>query len=119
MKELNLKKKVKPTPHRYGIKLSQYQKVKVEILLERIRDLSPSSSITTLRYDRNGEDLKGCLTVKSFGIKFQSQKTGQDPVEIMMLLKDDVEDQLLDWKRNRFSHSLFQKISAKALEGCA
>ncbi|MAZ47408.1 MAG: hypothetical protein CME65_02525 [Halobacteriovoraceae bacterium] len=120
MRRLNLKRKGKLKTEFYGIELSKDQKNFVEQTLERIRDLSPSSSKLTLNFDDNGSELSGFLAIKCFEISFFSSKSGSGPIDIMMKLKDDLETQLLDWKRTRFSSSLYNQLTPKtSFEDCA
>ena len=114
MKELNLKKKVKLTTTFYGIPLTLEQTRNTEKILERLQDLSPSSSKIELKFKEHSQKIKGILTVKSYGTSFTSTKTAEDPESTLLLLKNDIEDQLLDWKRKRFSQSLFEKVSPKS-----
>lgn len=120
MKRLNLKRKGKLKTESYGIELSKSQKNFIEQTLERLRDLSPSSSKLTLNFDKKESGLRGFLTIKSFEISFFSTSSGSDPVDIIMKLKEDLETQLLDWKRTRFSKSLYNRLTPKtSIEDCA
>lgn len=127
MKELNLKRKVKFDSDTYGIPLTKKQSFFVRQNLENLKELSPSTSRLTLNFERDGGSYRGFLTIKSFEVSFFSSKRGSDPIATMLLLKDDIEAQLLEWKRTRFSQSLFKTISpgsnekfqGKKLEGLA
>ena len=111
MNKLNLKRKEKQKTNLFGMSLTPEQELFIKRRLEELREKCPSTANLNLKLEQRKSCIIGTLKVNSFSENFFSSKVASEPVQVFILLQEDIEAQLLDWKRNRFSNSLFSKIS--------
>ena len=121
MNELNLKRKENQKTNSFGIILPENQRRFLQRRLEELQEKCPSNSSIKLKFEQRTSCIKGTLRVNGFSETFHSMKVGTDPIQTFFLLKEDIEAQLLDWKRNRFSRSLYNYLSpaVNSSEYCA
>lgn len=85
-----------------------------EYLNSQISELSeraPSDSTIQLFFEKRKGCIKGVLEINAQHRRFSSSKAAPDPLQTFMLLIEDIDDQLLKWKRHRFSESLLWSFS--------
>ncbi len=95
----------------FGIKMDITQETKIQQKLERLREKCPPHSSIQLQFEKRRSSVVGVLTIKTLSREFKSRKIGNIPILVFTLLEDDINNQLLDWKRTRFSASLEYKLS--------
>ena len=111
MSRLNLISKQDKKKEYFGINLPPEQKLFINRHLDNLKELCPSSAKLQLSFETKNGQIKGKLKINSFSENFYSNKIATTPLEAFILLKEDIEAQLLDWKRKRFSTSLFNQFS--------
>lgn len=90
----------------FGTQLDANVNQRIKEKLELLREKCPSQCALTLIFDKREENYVGRLEVKSFSECFSSKKIAYDPYITYLLLEEDIESQLLEWKRKRFSKKL-------------
>ncbi|GAB4013976.1 MAG: hypothetical protein Fur0010_11330 [Bdellovibrio sp.] len=90
---------------KFGISLEREVYLKIKKRLEELEEKSPANSSIHLEFDRRAENIKGRLTIRSLYKTFKSEKIAFDPMIAFMLMIDDIEKQLLQWKKRRFTQS--------------
>jgi hypothetical protein len=111
MNELNLKTNGNQKTNSFGIVLTETQRRFLQRRLEELQEKCPSNSTLKLNFEQRTSCVKGTLRVNGYSANFNSMKVATDPIQTFFLLKEDIEAQLLEWKRNRFSNSLYQYLS--------
>lgn len=121
MKKLNLKRQEKEKSNFFGMSLPSRKEAFLKRRLEDLAERCPSSSNLNLKLEQKESCIKGTLIINSFSEKFYSTKVATDPIQTYFLLQEDIEAQLLEWKRKRFSDSLFKqlKTNTRFTENCA
>lgn len=121
MKKLNLKGQKNQKTNPFGMSLNPNQELFLKRRLEELAEKSPSTAKLKLNLEKRESCIKGNLKISSFSENFFSEKIASDPLQTYLLLEEDIESQLLEWKRNRFSNSLFNQLSTrvKPVENCA
>ncbi|MBD65924.1 MAG: hypothetical protein CME62_12000 [Halobacteriovoraceae bacterium] len=107
---LNLIEKDNDLP--FGISLSHSQQSFITHQLNQLQERSPAHSKIKLFFTKRESCVKGTLVVKSYGKTFASIKAGTEPIQAYMLMQEDIDRQILEWKRTRFSDSVFKQIRA-------
>ncbi|MEH0862391.1 MULTISPECIES: hypothetical protein [unclassified Halobacteriovorax] len=110
-KESNSGFSMQPMVSYFGIELNQNQYQKIKQKLDRLMDRCPVSSSYKLDFKKHQTNYIGQLTIQSYGKKFYAKKVAHTPYLTFKLLEDEIDDQLLKWKRERFSNSLAQNLS--------
>lgn len=90
---------------KYGIILEKEVVEKIKKRLEELEEKAPSNSAIHLEFDRRAENIKGRLTIRSLHKTFKSEKIAFDPMIAFLLMIEDIEKQLLQWKKRRFTQS--------------
>lgn len=116
MKELNLKSQKNQKTNPFGMYLIPNQEHFLRRRLDELKEKCPSASHLELTFEKRKSCIKGTLKINSMSTRFFSTKAATDPIQTYFLLEEDIESQLLEWKRNRFSHSLFRQFTK---EQCA
>lgn len=111
MNKLNLKSKENQKTNQFGILLTQKEEEFIKNRLELLKDICPSTSKLELIFKKKKTGIKGELKVSSYTDNFISNKKASSPTQTFLLLLEDIEEQLLDWKRKRFSQSLFNHFA--------
>ncbi len=121
MKKLNLKSQKNQRTNSFGMSLDPNQELFLKRRLEELTEKCPSTSNLKLNLEKRESCIKGSLKINSFSENFFSEKVASGPLQTYLLLEEDIETQLLEWKRNRFSQSLFNQLSTKVkpVENCA
>ena len=89
--------------------LSKYQKIRKKLNL--LEDRCPSECSLNLSFERKESSYVGVLSIRSFSENFYSRKIGHCPYQSYTLLEEDIDQQLLEWKRRRFSTSVEKTIN--------
>lgn len=111
MKKLNLKNRENQKTNCFGMPLATNQELFLKRRLDELKEKCPSYAKLELKFEKRKSCIKGQLTVNSFSEKFISTKVASESIQTFLLLEEDIESQLLEWKRNRFSKSLFNNLS--------
>lgn len=85
------------------VKVSEAKKTKHYIQLQKLKELSPYGSRINVHFEPSNGFIRGSLTVTSKRHKFDALALYPDLDMSMKQLIKDVNAQILDWKRNRFS----------------
>ncbi len=86
-----------------GIKLSSDQVFKIKQKLKTLEVRSPSYSTIKLNFTNIGSRIQGDLVINSAGKQFEANSLGDDPLEIYEELKLEIDQQIANWKKDRFS----------------
>ncbi|MFT6068009.1 MAG: hypothetical protein ACJAT2_002207 [Bacteriovoracaceae bacterium] len=86
----------------FGVPLPKKVRTSIRRKLEALQDTLPVNSNVELRYFNEGSKFRGSLKVRSLYQNFSSQSFSKDPLELFENLLSDIEEQVLNWKRNRF-----------------
>lgn len=111
MRQLNLKKK-KMKNNSFGISLHPNQELFINRHLKELSEKAPPNSKIDLKLEKRKSCIKGFLTVNSLSASFCSMKVNIEPIHTFLELFDDVEAEILDWKRNQFSDSLYNQLKS-------
>lgn len=121
MKKLNLKGQKNQKANLFGMSLSPNQELFLKRRLDELREKCPSTANLKLNLEKRESCIKGTLKINSFSENFFSEKVASEPVQTYLLLEEDIDTQLLEWKRYRFSNSLFDQLTktVRPKENCA
>jgi hypothetical protein len=99
----------------FGISMqqSEYQQIKNKLSL--LEDRCPSQCSIKLSFERHKSLVVGVLSIRSISESFYSRKAGHSPYQSYALLEKDIDQQLLEWKRRRFSSSVDKTINRVSL----
>jgi len=86
-----------------GIKLSSDQVFKIKRKLQALEVRSPTYSTINLNFTNVGSHIQGDLVFTSVGKRFEAKVLGEDPNEIYEQLELEIDQQIMNWKKNRFS----------------
>lgn len=111
MKKLNLTRKGESNS--FGMPLESYQEAYIKKRLYELQEKCPANSKVDLKLEKRKSCIKGTLRVQNFSDHFFSYKVASEPIQTFLLLEEDIEAQLLEWKRVRFSNSLHRQLSKK------
>jgi hypothetical protein len=89
--------------------LSEYQKIRRKLNL--LEDRCPSQCSIKLSFEKRKSSYVGVLSIRSISENFYSRKIGHSPYQSYILLEEDIDQQLLEWKRRRFSSSVGKTIN--------
>lgn len=89
-----------------GMKLDSDQERILKRKLSLLADQAPANSTIHLRLEKRKSCIKGTLTIRSFTEFFGATKVTSDPLQTFQLLNEEIESQLLEWKRYRFNSSI-------------
>lgn len=95
----------------FGIPMNQpeYQQIKKRLSL--LKDRCPLQCSIKLSFERRKSSVIGVLSIRSISENFYSRKVGHAPCQSYELLEEDIDQQLLEWKRRRFSSSVEKTIN--------
>ncbi len=93
-----------------GIKLQNQNLVKIRDKLQRLEARAPAYSTINLNFTNIGSYIQGNLDICSAGKKFYSTIQGKDPWEIYLKLESEIDQQLIQWKKNRFSKEFAEPV---------
>ena len=96
-----------------SMSLSEYQQIKKKLNL--LEDRCPSQCSIKLSFERSKSSIVGVLSIRSISESFYSKKKGYSPCQCYELLEKDIDQQLLEWKRRRFSSSVNTTINRVSL----
>lgn len=99
-----------PIVNFFGIEIKQAQYQRIKLKLDLLKEKCPANSKITLNFKQKDSGYIGYLTVKSYTETFESQKISHNPYQTFLLLEEDIDQQLLEWKRVRFSKNLAQSL---------
>lgn len=83
------------------LKLSEYQEIKKKLNL--LKERCPSQCSINLSFQKMESSYVGVLSIRSISERFYSKKIGHGSYQSYLLLEEDIDHQLLEWKRKRFS----------------
>lgn len=86
-----------------GVELEREHSLKIQKRLENLRDKSPANSHVRFELEKRADSFVGKLSIKSITKSFQLRKASHDPFQTFLLVEKEAEDQLLEWKLNRFN----------------
>lgn len=92
-----------------SMKQSEYQQIKKK--LNFLEDRCPSQCSIKLSFERRKSSVVGVLSIRSISESFYSRKARHSPYQSYALLEEDIDQQLLEWKRRRFSSSVEKTIN--------
>ncbi len=104
-------KNVIPKTFPYGVALAPEQEQFIEKQIEAISEKAPSNAAITLHFEKRKSCFKGTLKIDNLSQSFCSSKAAIEPIQTFLLLQEDIEHQLLNWKRQRFSDDLYKQLS--------
>lgn len=96
-----------------GMRLIPEQRTKIRKMLQNLEAKSPTDSYIKLLLKQTGEEVKGTLSIISPDKIFKATTTGSEPPNISKSLEKELNQQLLQWKRNRFKTDLFGLFAPK------
>ncbi len=91
---------------KFGIIMTdnEYQKIKKK--LEHLRQRAPYKCSINLNFEKADSAYVGSLCIRSFSQTFQSEQVGLTPYQTYLLIEEEIDLQLLNWKRKRFNSSI-------------
>jgi len=95
----------------FGISMKQLEHQKIKKRLSQLEDRCPSQCSIKLSFEKRRSSIVGKLSISSIPENFHSRKVGHSPYQIYDLLEGDIDQQLRQWKRRRFSSSLEKTIN--------
>ncbi len=94
-----------------GFQLSSSEEMFIKKELELLKDQVPTGSFIKLKLDKTDQVLKGTLSIKNFTFHFHTNQKASNISKLIKLLRNQINEQILDWKRTRFSNSLLKHLS--------
>ncbi len=94
-----------------GLKKTHPLFKKIEARLESLYEKSPANSLIRLKIEPRKSSYLVELKINSYNNVFNSKKASHELFQAFLLAKEDIEIQLLDWKRKRFSQELEKSIT--------
>jgi len=86
-----------------GIVLTHSQKKIIKKELESLLEKAPYNSFISLTYFNDNKILKTSLTISSPNIIFRSTLDGKCAITSFFLAKEDINEQIDNWKKQRLS----------------
>ncbi|MFG1492770.1 hypothetical protein ACRXCV_05555 [Halobacteriovorax sp. GFR7] len=99
-----------PLFYDFGIELGPKQYQKIRSRLDGLMDRCPIHSHFKLTFKKHETNYIGQLSIKSFTKNFHAKKVAHTPLQAFLLLEEAIDEQLLKWKRDRFSNSLASSL---------
>ena len=99
-----------------GMKLIPEQNSRIRARLESLEQRAPAISSINLKFTNEETQISGELTISGAGRKFYSKTKGQNPLEVYKALEQDVDKQLIQWKKTRFLDKCFGLSISSAQE---
>lgn len=99
-----------------GMKLIPEQNSRIKARLESLEQRAPAISSINLKFTNEETQIFGELTISGAGRKFYSKTKGQNPLEVYKSLEQDVDKQLMQWKKTRFLDKCFGPSISNAQE---
>ena len=93
-----------------GIKLQDQNLAKIRDKLQKLEARAPTYSTINLDFINIGSCIQGKLEISSTGKNFHSTIKGEDPWEIYQKLESKIDQQLIQWKKNRFSKEFAEPV---------
>lgn len=94
-----------------GIKIDQKVAQQMQRRLDTLSEKCPYPCDINLVFEKRESCFIGKLEIKAAALKICSRKISHIPYQVFSLLVDDIENQLLDWKRQRFSNELEMSLN--------
>ncbi|EPZ49639.1 hypothetical protein M902_0824 [Bacteriovorax sp. BAL6_X] len=94
----------------FGIELGPKQYQKIRSRLDGLMDRCPIHSHYKLTFKKHETNYIGQLSIKSFSKNFHAKKVAHTPLQVFLLLEEAIDEQLLKWKRDRFSNRLARNL---------
>ena len=92
-----------PSGHfKFGIPLAPAISRQIKRRLEALADRAPAMANLSLRFEQRQSRVKGFLTIDNFEKSFRAVKASHDPLQTYLLLEEDIDRQLEQWKKARF-----------------
>ena len=90
----------------FGIPMkdSEYQQIQKKLNL--LEERCPSQCFIKLNFERRESSVVGIISIRSISENFYSKKVSHSPYQTYGLLEEDIDQQLLEWKRRRFNSSV-------------
>ncbi len=88
--------------HEVGVKLIPDHHSKIKYRLESLEARAPAVSTIHLKFTSEEDEIKGELKICGMGKHFQSTTKGENPWEIYKILEQEIDKQLMEWKKSRF-----------------
>ena len=104
-----------PTVTYFSIELNQTQYQKIKKKVDLLKEKCPSQCSFKLEFEKRSSCYVGEITINSFSENFYSKKVAHNPYQTYLMLEEDIEQQLLEWKRRRFSANLEKSFNKKRL----
>lgn len=99
-----------PLTSDFGIQLNQKQYHRIKSRLERLMDRCPVNSHIDLKFKKHETNYIGQISIRSYSKNFHAKKVSHTPYQTLLLLEEAIDEQLLKWKRERFSNSLASNL---------
>ncbi|WP_412463269.1 hypothetical protein [Halobacteriovorax sp. RT-2-6] len=110
LKKTNLCDFSKPLFSDFGIELTYKQHQKIKARLDRLMDRCPNHGHYQLEFKKHESNYIAQLSIKSYSKNFYAKKVAHTPYQAFLLLEEEIDEQLLKWKRERFSNSLASNL---------
>ncbi len=91
----------------FGVPMPKKARVTLSRKLEILREKLPINSSIDLLFFHEGSKLRGSLKIKTLNRTFSAISFGNHPLSIYKNLEEDINQQILDWKRTRFSKEVY------------
>lgn len=86
-----------------GIKLKQEQYRNLKKRVDLLKEKCPAQCSFNLKFQKRNSCFIGELIIKSFSENFYAKKIAHDPYQAYLMLEQDIEQQLMEWKKRRFN----------------
>lgn len=107
-------------PTEFGISMEPTIYLTIKRRLEELLERAPAHCSLSLTFEKRASSIRGRLALQSLNEKFISTKVAHDPFQAFLLIEEDIDRQILSWKRKRFSEKLLNSIERKKQESsCA
>lgn len=103
-----------PTVSFFGIELNQNQYQNIKKGVDQLKEKCPSHCSFKLEFEKRSSCYIGKINIKSLSENFYSKKIAHNPYQAYLMLEEDIEQQLLNWKRRRFSSKLEKSFAAQS-----
>lgn len=92
----------------FGVPISKTAKTKITKKLEALKERLPMNSSIDLSFNHQDQKLRGYLKIRTLTHTFSSIQNGSSPISTFEQLENEINKQILNWKKSRFKNELLR-----------
>ncbi len=103
LRQVNLTNLNETQEYHFGIPICEFEYQQIKKKLDLLKERCPSQCSLNLSFKGNDSSYEGEISVKTASEHFYSRKRNSNLYSCYMLLEEEIDQQLLKWKRSRFN----------------